>query len=166
MADLFDISKYGLKKFDGKDYLLWRDKVLTAVRAVQCIDAINPDFEINDKTRNKEDRAKMILMSSIDDKILRRLRRKSASDIWDDIVVKYQDTHAQNVVFLKRNFLNSKQQINESLSDFIDRTLNLRDEIEALQHHITDIDTSMTILQGLLPSYDNFVQCLIISTTL
>ena len=61
MADLFDISKYGLKKFDGKDYLLWRDKVLTALRAVQCIDAINPDFEINDKTRNKEDRAKMIL---------------------------------------------------------------------------------------------------------
>ena len=34
MADLFDISKYGLKKFDGKDYLLWRDKVMTALSAV------------------------------------------------------------------------------------------------------------------------------------
>ena len=69
-------------------------------------------------------------------------------------------------MFLRRNFLNSKQQINESLSDFIDRTLNLRDEIEALQHHITDIDTSMIKLPGLLPSYDNFVQCLIISSNI
>ena len=62
-------------------------------------------------------------------------------------------------MILRKRFLNSKQETNEAVTDYIDRLLNLKDEIEALDYEVSAQDTSMTILQGLLPSYDNFVQC-------
>ena len=75
MADAFDISRLSIKKFDGKDFVLWKDKIETALRATQCSEAISEDFEIAADNRIKDDKAKTILMSSIDDKILRRLKR-------------------------------------------------------------------------------------------
>ena len=59
---------------------------------------------------------------------------------------------------MKRNFLSLKQEKNETVEEFIDRIKNAREEIEQNGSKISDEDTSMTILFGLLPIYDTFVQ--------
>jgi hypothetical protein len=103
-------------------------------------------------------------MSTIADNILRKISRKSAKDIWKSLTDKYEDRNLQNVIFLRRRFLNSKQETNESVEDFIDKVEMLREELETVHTvEVTDEDTAMTILSGLLPAYENFVQCLTIN---
>ncbi|CAF0854115.1 unnamed protein product [Brachionus calyciflorus] len=86
----------------------------------------------------------MILMTSIEDKILRRLTRKTAHEIC-------------------KRILNARQDDNESVEDFMNRIQNFREEIEALGHKMTDQDIAMTIMQGLIREYEIFVQCLTIN---
>ena len=89
-------------------------------------------------------------MSTIADIILRKISRKSAKDIWKSLTDKYEDRNLQNVIFLRRRFLNSKQESNESVEDFIDKVEILREELETVHTvEVTDEDTAMTILSGL-----------------
>jgi hypothetical protein len=168
--------KSNFKKFDGTDFVLWKDKVQAALKASKCVEAIKTEFKIKieGEDQNKEekekkneetdDKTKFILMSTISDNILRKISRKSAKDIWKSLTDKYEDRNLQNGFFLRRRFLNSKQESNESVEDFIDKVEILREELERIQIvEVTDEDTAMTILSGLLPAYENFVQCLTIN---
>ena len=174
--DGLDNLKSNFKKFDGTDFGLWKDKVQAALKASKCVEAIKTEFKIKveDEDQNKaekerkneetDDKAKFILMSTIADNILRKISRKSAKDIWKSLTDKYEDSNLQNVIFLRRRFLNSKQETNESVEDFIDKVEMLREELETVHTvEVTDEDTAMTILSGLLPAYENFVQCLTIN---
>ena len=126
-------QKSNFKKFDGTDFVLWKDKVQAALKASKCIKATKDEFKIKiegqveknkeNKKKNVEtdDTAKFILMSTIADNILRKVSRKSAKEIWKDLTDKYEDKHLQNGFFLRRKFLNSKQESNESVEGFIDR---------------------------------------------
>ncbi|CAF0879208.1 unnamed protein product [Brachionus calyciflorus] len=164
MAQLGEAFKINIKKFDGTDFVLWKDKVLSALRATQCIEAIKEDFESDSPDKNlKDEKAKVILMTSIEDKILRRLTRKTAKEMWKGLTSRYENKNIQNIMCLRKRILNSKQEENESVEDFIDRVQNLREEIEGLGLKMTDQDISMTIMQGLVFAYDNFVQCLTIN---
>ncbi len=100
-------------------------------------------------------------MSSIQDNILRKLSRKTAKEIWNNLHTKYEDKNLQNVIFLRRRFLNLKQEINESIENYIDRVELLKEEIESISaNNISEEDTVMTPLSGLITQYDHFVQCL------
>ena len=144
-----------------------------ALKASKCVEAIKTEFKIKveDEDQNKaekerkneetNDKAKFILMSTIAENILRKISRKSAKDIWKSLTDKYEDRNLQNIIFLRRRFLNSKQETNEIVEDFIDKVEMLREELETVHTvEVTDEDTAMTILSGLLPAYEIFVQCL------
>ncbi len=73
-------------------------------------------------------------------------------------VLDSQEKNGANILVLKKNFLSSKQAANESVEEFKDRIKSAREDIEQGGSKITDEDTSMTILFGLLPQYENFVQ--------
>ena len=164
--------KSNFKKFDGTDFVLWKDKIQAALKASKCVEAIKEEFKIKleGDIENKEEKekkneetdgkAKFILMSTIADNILRKISRRSARDIWKSLTDKYEDRNLQNVIFLRRKFLNSKQEVSESVEDFIDRVEMLREELETVHNiEVKDEDTALTILSGLLPAYENFVQC-------
>ncbi|CAF1107074.1 unnamed protein product [Brachionus calyciflorus] len=118
MAQVGDTFKFSIKKFDGTDFVLWKDKVFSASRATQCSEAIKEDFESDSPEKS--------------------LKNEKA----------------------KKRILNTRQEENESVEEFIDRVQNFREEIEALGQKMTDQDIAMTIMQGLIPEYENFVQCL------
>jgi hypothetical protein len=164
--------KSNFKKFDGTDFFLWKDKVQASLKASKCIEAIKEGFniKIEGQVENKEekekkneetdDKAKFISMSTIADNIFRKISRRSAKDIWKGLTDKYADKNLQSVIFLRRRFLNSKQESNESVEDFIDRVEMLREELETVHTvEVKDEDTALTILSGLLPANENFVQC-------
>ncbi len=146
------------------------------MKASKCVEAIKNEFKIKvededqvkaekeSKNEETDDKAKFILMSTIADNILRKISRKSAKDIWKSLTDKYEDRNLQNFIFLRRRFLNSKQETNESVEDFIDKVEMLREELETVHTvEVKDEVTAMTILSGLLLAYENFVQCLTIN---
>jgi hypothetical protein len=174
--DGLDNLKTNFKKFDGTDFGLWKDKVQAALKASKCVKAIKNEFKIKEEDEDQDkaekerknvetdDKAKFILMSTIADNILRKISRKSAKDIWKSLTDKYKDRNLQNVIFLRRRFLNSKQETNESVEDFMDKVEMLREELETVHTvEVTDEDTAIKIFSGLLLAYENFVQCLTIN---
>ncbi|CAF1077662.1 unnamed protein product, partial [Brachionus calyciflorus] len=165
MAESGVTFRFNIKKFDGTDFVLWKDKVLSALNASQCSEAIKESFESDSPEKIlKDEKAKVILMTSIEDKILRRLKRKTAKEIWTSLTNRYENKNFLNIMCLRKKILNSKQEDNESVESFIDRVQNLSEEIEALGLKMTDQDIAMTIMQGLISEYDNFVQCLTVNT--
>jgi hypothetical protein len=108
-------------------------------------------------------RAKFILMSSVTDNVLKTLVTTTAKDIWSSLKTRYGETTQANILVLRRNFLSMKQENDESVEKFIDRIKIARDEIDQNGSRISDEDTSMTILIGLLSTYETFVQLMTIT---
>ena len=83
MAEIFDSSRINIKKFDGKDFTLYRDKLVNILKASSCNVAIGHDYVLDGEGAQekvaKDERAKFILMSTISDSILRRLPRSTAN---------------------------------------------------------------------------------------
>jgi hypothetical protein len=109
-------------------------------------------------------RAKFILMSSVTDNVLKTLVTTTAKDIWSSLKTRYGETTQANILVLRRNFLSMKQENDESVEKFIDRIKIARDEIDQNGSRISDEDTSMTILFGLLSTYETFVQLMTITS--
>jgi F0F1-type ATP synthase epsilon subunit len=78
----------------------------------------------------------MILLSTIQDNILRNIPRDTSKNNWNALTTKYKSNNVQNIVSLRRRLMNSKHGNNET------------------------IYVAIVILQGLSQEYDNFVQVL------
>jgi hypothetical protein len=168
MADLD--NRFRITKFDGTDFSLWKDKIINALVASDCDESIKDAFKLEGDENvlkaliKKDEKAKLILMSSIQDNILRKLPRKTAKEIWTNLHAKYEDKNLQNLIFLRRRFLNSKQEANENVESYIDRVEMLKEELEAISaNNVSDEDAVMTLLSGLSTQYDHFVQCLTVN---
>ena len=72
-------TRYNITTFDGIGFNLWKDKVTNAIRAIECEEVISSGFKINEGDENvrkekvnKDERTKLILMSSISDAVLEK----------------------------------------------------------------------------------------------
>jgi hypothetical protein len=95
MAEAIDHLKYGIRKFDGIDFILWKDRIENALEASKCSDAIKEDFDpsvsednVIKNKKEQDTKAKLILMSSMQDSVLRTLPMTSAKEIWKSLIVK------------------------------------------------------------------------------
>ena len=171
MADIE--NRMRITKFDGIDFGLWRDKIILALKASECDDSIKDEFKLEGDENmlkllvKKDDKAKLILMSSIQDNILRTLPRKTSNEIWKALHAKYEDKNTQNVIFLRRRFLNIKQESSESVEEYTNKFEMCKEKLDAISgNNIAEDDAVTTLLSGLASQYDNFVQCLIINKNL
>jgi hypothetical protein len=85
--------KYNITKFNGTDFRLWKNKILIALNAGELEDVIQEEFKLDDgqedekKAKMKKDnKAKVILVSTIHDNILRNLPIDTAKSIWKALV--------------------------------------------------------------------------------
>ena len=65
MAEAIEVMKYGLKKFDGKDFILWKVRVENALEASKCIETLKQEFKIEEEIKARKEldtKAKFILM--------------------------------------------------------------------------------------------------------
>ena len=46
MAEPLEKMKYGIKRFDGKDFILWKMRVENALEASKCDQMMKPNFKI------------------------------------------------------------------------------------------------------------------------
>jgi hypothetical protein len=162
--------KYNITKFNGTDFRLWKNKIVIALNAGELEDVIQEEFKLDDgqedekKAKMKKDN-KVILVSSIHDNILRNLPIDTAKSIWKALIAKYESCNIQNIISLRR-LMNIKQAANETIEDFIDRVMNLKNEIEKTENsQIKEQDLAILLLQGLSQEYDYFVQVLTANAT-
>ncbi|CAF1034530.1 unnamed protein product [Brachionus calyciflorus] len=79
MSLIGETIRFNIKKFDGNDFVLWKEKVLSSLNAFQCSEDIKDVFNSETPEKKlKDEKAKLILMTSIDDRILRMLTKKTA----------------------------------------------------------------------------------------
>jgi hypothetical protein len=165
--------KYNITKFNGTDFRLWKNKILIALNAGELEDVIQEEFKLDDgqedekKAKMKKDnKAKVILVSTIHDNILRNLPIDTAKSIWKALVAKYEYSNIQNIISLRRKLMNIKQLVNETIVDYIDRVMNLKNEIEKTENsQMKEQDLAILLLQGLSQDYDYFVQVLTANAT-
>ena len=167
MAEGNDFGKMSITKFNGNDFNLWKDKITNALETLEVEDAINQDFKLTEGDENeiklkvkKDKKARFLLMSVISDDVLRNLPRPTAKEIWTSLISKYEKKSVQSLIFLRTKLMNAKQKSNENVEEFVNRIRNIRKEIEESGNTVHDDEVAMTILRGLEPSYDVFIQCI------
>ena len=156
--------KFNVNRFDGKDFMLWKIRVENALKTNQCWNATEEGFKADDEdNEEKDEKAKLIIMSSITDKILRKIHKPTAKEMWEALIKKYEEKDVQGLNFSRKKFFNSKQGTSESVEEFIDRVINSREELEIAGLTISETDVILTIIQGIQSSFENFVQCLTVN---
>ena len=80
MTELIEISKLGLRKFDGTDFGLWKYRIEIALSTAKCKEAVEANFATGtDATKmEKDNKSKGIIVSALSDRILRKIKRGTA----------------------------------------------------------------------------------------
>ena len=102
-------------------------------------------------------------MSKITDCVLRIVYKETAKEMWAALCTKYEVKDIQGINFTRRKFFNCKQETNESVENFIERVVRLREELATAGHEIKDKDSFMTIMQGISSSYEIYLQLLTVN---
>jgi hypothetical protein len=137
----------GVRKFDGNgsEFRVWKIRVVNALKADKCWIACQSTFNLaetgkEEQNVNLDEKAKLIIMSTITDIVLRSVYNDTAKEMWKAICAKYEVMDIQGISFTRRNFFNCKQVSNESVAGFIERISRLREELEAADHEVKAID--------------------------
>jgi hypothetical protein len=119
MSEYKDITRIGVKKFDGNDFRTWKIRVESALMADDCWKACNTTFNIAEAGKVAENeklnsRAKLIIISTISDNVLRSVYKETAKEMWAALCTKYEMKDIQGINFTRRNFFNCRQDKAES----------------------------------------------------
>jgi hypothetical protein len=159
--------KVSVNKFDGTDFTLWKNKITSALKASRLWEAVNDGFDTDvEGNAEKDEKAKVIMMTSITDSILRKLPFTSAKAMWKALMKRFEDKSTQNVIFLLQRFMNHRQDEEESVENFTDRVVQARENLAALDQELADSQVILTIMQGLRQEYENVAQFLLMNKKL
>ena len=112
---------YKIKKLNGKDFsiLKLRPKMLCGTTIVGWL-FMQKSMMLQMK-ENKRQMKKGDSLSSVPFliEVLRKIKGKSAFEIWSNLLKKHEERNAQGINFLRMKFLNEKQEKSESFENFI-----------------------------------------------
>jgi len=109
-----DLSfKMGVKKFDGNsiDFKVWKIRVINALKADKSWVACENSFDLEEEGKEaanvvSDEKAKLIIMSTITDCVLRSVYKETANEMWKALCTKYEVKDIQGVNFTRRKFFN------------------------------------------------------------
>jgi hypothetical protein len=138
--------KVSVNKFDGTDFTSLSDsKVTSALKASRLWEAVNDGFDTDaEGNAEKDEKARVILMTSITDSILRKSPFTSARAVWKALMKQFEVKSTRNVIFLLQRFMNHKQDEDESVENFTDRVMQARESLAALDQEVADSQVILT----------------------
>ena len=112
-----DKGEYKIKKFDGKDFSNWKLRTENALRHYKCWVAVElEDYDVTEEAKAEiDENARFIIMGSVSDQVLRKVKGNITFEIWSNLLKKYEEKNAQGINFLRRKFLNVKQEKSEPI---------------------------------------------------
>lgn len=150
------MTKFGFRKLGVTNYPKWSKQMLGLLATKECLNAVE----------NAEDpqsaMAKGLIIMSVQDCHLTTVARAdSAMEAWDALRNLYQQQSTANVIRLKREFAMLEKKRDESITEFLSRVSDLREQIEAATEiDMSETDVISTVLNA-LPSRFNVIKTVI-----
>lgn len=116
------IGSFGVEKFRGENYNLWKLKVSSILKAKKLWAYVDQEVELEEKETEKEDEAYATLILSLADNQLRHVEKaRTASEVWKIL----QDIHCMKTAaskhYLRRQLANCNKLESESMEDFVQK---------------------------------------------
>ena len=94
MMNSSESSAVKIKKFDGKDFNLWKSKVENSLMYLDLDGYLTVKGEGEDKVK-KDKKALAFIKDSLSDTLFRRYNETSAKELWDKLKVDFATVDAQ-----------------------------------------------------------------------
>lgn len=101
-----DSFKVNIKKFEGKDFLLWKRKIQNAFVVFKCQDAFKADFKLGPDSVEVNGKAIYILMSTM--KLIPSSKMDTAKDLWETLITKCEDKNFKNTLKVRNRLRTAK----------------------------------------------------------
>ena len=116
-----EYEKYGIKKFDGTNFNLWKDKIhnhLLHLGLEFCL--VNQPGEKNKANQLGHDKkARSFVRGALSDELFSRYNGATCKELWDSLLNDFAKLDAQKLYLLRNKFLICVKQQNESMRDYI-----------------------------------------------
>ena len=155
------------KKFDGKEFNLWKSKVENGLMFLGIDSYLTVKAETTEAAKVlSEKKALAFLKESLSDNLFRKYNQATPKELWDQLKTDYATIDAQ-LLFVKRNkFLFCKKNRNESMSDYLNRLTSLKQELTEAGNQVSDSNFILTIMNGTHEDYGDFVSAITGKTTI
>ena len=106
-----DYEKFGIKRFNGKDFSLWKMKVINNLEFLglnECLTAVPTKVEDDDKasviSQRNDNKAKAFVKGALCDNLFRRYTADTCKQLWDKILKDFEKIDAQQLFVLLQKF--------------------------------------------------------------
>jgi hypothetical protein len=100
------------------------------------------------------EKVKCFLIMCLDDQLLAVIQNLSdesttASDIWNQLTQRFERQSNMSKYYLKSKLMNMKMKSNESVNDFINRIIDVSQQLSAMNCQADDVDLLYSLLNGI-----------------
>ena len=165
LADLYIIEA---SKFNGKNYVNWKFKLITVLEALDLWLIVKADeqkptnpLSISD-WESRETQAKVLIHMSVKDNIIPHIKNfKTSKDTWDKLKGLYETSDSNRILFLKTKLLSIKMDVNEiTMNKYLSRIKDFTYNLGDIGEEVSSTDLVSITLKGLLPDYKIFISAL------
>lgn len=144
-----DMTKFGFAKLGHTNYPSWSKQVESLLATKGCQAALTDPADPNSAM------AKGLIGLCVQDCHLSLVSRaQSAQAAWQSLANLYQQQSSANILRLKRDFANLEKKRDETITEFVARVTDLREQIQAATGNpMQDADVIVVLLSGLPTRY-------------
>jgi len=158
-------EKSGIGRFKGEGFDYWKFRVelfLTKNQVEDCLTKVFPtDATEATAFKAKDDNAKHLLVSLIDDSFLEVVRdKKTAKEMWTALNTTFAKSGAVSQHILRRQLNNIRMDPGETMKQFFNRFDEIVRELRASGAKLDDADIRSSLTINLPESYDPLVTAL------
>eukprot|EP00253_Pinus_taeda_P004299 PITA_04299 len=173
MASLTNLMLEGSQRFNGTNYNIWKQRMLT-VFEYRRLDQLVLNKELRpgtagtdqDKFDDRNREAVMLLKLSVaDDQLPQIPSGKTAAEIWQLLKDLHETSDKSRAFFLKNQLFSIMMDEHISLQEHLNKIKDIRDQLEAIGRTMEEEDLVVITLKSLPPSYEHFIETLNITAT-
>ena len=159
------------EKLNGDNYKIWSMKiqyVLEEQEVLECLKLVMHEPEVGTSAQHRRDReaydswkrknsiARITLLSSMDDDVMREFRHFGyAMDIWSELKTKFGETSVAKLRSLTIKFDSYKKRADHNMKKHLRHMSNLIVELKDAGHVLTDEQQIQAVIRSLPHSWDN-----------
>jgi gag-polypeptide of LTR copia-type len=116
--------------------------------------SIKSESELSASQTSMDERVKCFLIMCLDDELLSVLHNISdesttAIDIWNQLIQRFERQSTMSKYYLKSKLMNMRMQSGDSVNDFINRIIDISQQLSAVNCKPDDVDLLYCLLNGI-----------------
>jgi hypothetical protein len=157
-------------RLDGiSNYLQWKVRlsaVLKENKIYSCVNsvvaALAADPVALDLHETKETKAQRIILDGVKDHLIPRLaEKKTAKEMWNALKNLFEAKNENQKMALRAKFHDTKMGKEESVSSYLTRVAQVKDELAIVGEVISDSELVRIALNGFTKDWEVFVKCVV-----